>query len=124
MSALVLRPAFFPQLSCDRWCFSSGVGAEPRSIDRLPILWVSSFLEVDEPGDDGREVTLLLRINDRKPDPLSRLGLRVGGLFAPVNGEYPLVGFEVRTIGGLAARLSRDVGSLEEEDLSGSEERV
>lgn len=93
-------------------------------MDKLPMLWASSFLEVEEPGDDGREVILLLRINDRKPDPLSRLGLLVGGLFAPVNGEYPLVGLEVRTIGGLAARLSRDVGSLEEEDWSGSGERV
>jgi hypothetical protein len=76
------------------------------------MLWVSSFLEVEEPGEDGREVKLPVRIKDRKPDAPSRLGLRVGGgLFVPVKGEYPLVGFDVRTMGGLAARLSREPDS-------------
>jgi hypothetical protein len=107
----VPRPVFLPQLSCDRWCFSSGVGADPRSTDRLPMLWASSFLEVAEAGEDGREATLLLRMNERRPDPLSRLVLRTEGLLGPVNGEYPLVGFEVRIMGALAARLSSDEGS-------------
>lgn len=117
MSAFVVRPVvLLPQLSCARCCDSSVVGppAAPRSMDKLPMLCVSSFLEVVEPGDDGRDVMLpLLRIKFRKPDPpLSRLGLRALGLFAPVKGEYPLVGLEVRIVGGLAASLSRDVGGF------------
>jgi hypothetical protein len=56
-------------------------------MERLPILWVSSFLA--DVFDDGREgeLELLLRINDRKPP--SRLeALREDlGLFEALRGE-------------------------------------
>jgi hypothetical protein len=80
-------------------------------MERLPMLWVSSFLEqADDPLDEGREV--LLRIKERRPPEFSRLGLLgLLGDFAAVRGEKPLGGFEVRMTGGQAASSSRDTGS-------------
>lgn len=73
---LWLRPVFLPQESCERRGLSSALGAEPRSMERLPMLPASSLREPMEPGDEGRDV-LALRLRDLlMPRALSRLGLR------------------------------------------------
>ena len=101
INPLWLRPVFLPQLSCDRCLLNSGGGdapATPRSMDRLPMLWVSASRDASDPFDDGLEALLRpLKMLFRPPFPS-----RAGDLGA-VRGEKPLGGLAVRMTGGLAA---------------------
>ncbi len=49
------RPVFFPQLSWERRGRSSGSGAGPGSMERLPMLLASSLREPREAEEEARE---------------------------------------------------------------------
>lgn len=114
------RPAFLPQLSCDR-AFLTSVGDEagdrPRSTEMLPRLCTSASLDVAEPRDDGRDELFAELRKLRKPPPLSR---RLGD-FCAVNGDKPLGGLAVLMTGGAAAKSSKSAVSSGNSDEEGFE---
>jgi hypothetical protein len=114
---LVFRPDFAPQLSYDCcWCNSREGGAEaPRSMEIFPTLLVSSCDEA-EPLEEGREGR---RRDLSPPEEMSRCGERV--VLGAVKGEKPEGGFEVRMVGGLAGKSSRETFSSRSRPRVGDE---